>query len=272
MWPIRNLYSVVDKIGGSYGTDITSNASANAKGAYTELEDSTPHIIDLLLINLQSGLARDYLVDIAIGATGSEIIIVSNLLYANAQSSSNFYRVPSQIEIPIHIPAGTRISARCACTTGGSVMTVSAFGTVKQFHSGAIGSGIITVGAVEADTGGTSIADCGGTADTYGAYTEMVSSSTKRFIGMLLGIGLRKNTGARDANFYVDVAVGAEGSEVPIIDRYIFASYTGSPPSPRLSELLPVSIPIGTRISVRYKCSITDATDRLIDIILYGLY
>jgi hypothetical protein len=41
--------------------------------------------------------------------------------------------------------------------------------------------------------------------------------------------------------------------------------------SPNTVGPLPVDIPAGTRIAARMQASITDATDRLMDVIVYGI-
>jgi hypothetical protein len=74
------------------------------------------------------------------------------------------------------------------------------------------------------------------------------------------------------ANWSIDIATGGAGAETVIVPDLICASLAstvdGVVPS---AFAVPVHIVTGTRIAARAKCTITDATDRLIDLILIGI-
>jgi len=121
---MQSMGSGVDTIGfvsgSTTGTAVTPNATANTKGLYAPLTTSTP--VDYLgfLMAIDEGSSTtdhpvDQLWDIAVGAGGSEQIILPNF-YALNSGISGFYiggqnPVVSHF-LPIGIPAGTRISAR----------------------------------------------------------------------------------------------------------------------------------------------------------------
>ena len=75
--------------------------------------------------------------------------------------------------------------------------------------------------------------------------------------------------------FHVDagdnvIGIGAAGSE-KIVAADLTARSSSITDEVRPSFIaLPVAIPAGSRIAVRAQCSITDATDHLFDIALYG--
>lgn len=112
----------------TYGADTTDStavsldpgAVANTKGSYTQVTASTTraHKMLVAVIGGQGNTNRtdcSWLMDIAIGAEGSEQIIVADLLI-KCMSSSSRPPMPTYIYLPIGVPAATRIAARSQCT------------------------------------------------------------------------------------------------------------------------------------------------------------
>lgn len=126
-------FSIVDNYGSStstsLGTAVTGSATANSKGSYVQLTASTTYDLAGIVVgfDMQSNSASyNYLVDISIGASGSEVVIIPNMMVANL---GNTYATPDFSPfIPISIPAGTRIAARCQCTTASGKLGVSIYG------------------------------------------------------------------------------------------------------------------------------------------------
>jgi hypothetical protein len=84
-WLLEGIGRMSDALGYTsafVGTTITAGA-ANTKGSYaaTPLSTSTPHDAQGVMIfnTTRSATAADYLVDIALGASGSERIVIPNL-------------------------------------------------------------------------------------------------------------------------------------------------------------------------------------------------
>lgn len=122
---VCNTYGVTTS--GSTTTAILDPFSApnngtqsSTKGGYVVLGTTTAPVSAMLIcLNenvINNGLQIRWAVDIAIGAPGSEQVIVANLpveIESNAvQFSQNFVG-----PIPCHIPSGVAISARCALST-----------------------------------------------------------------------------------------------------------------------------------------------------------
>lgn len=113
------------------GTAITPNAAAATKGSFAQLVSATAKdYCGFILIpdgqnNTTSNTA--YFMDLAIGPSGSEQIIMSNLLFRSTSPS------PSDTPfLPIQIPAGTRLSARCSCDiASGAAIGISFYGVYK---------------------------------------------------------------------------------------------------------------------------------------------
>ena len=122
--------------GTSLGVAVTAGTS-NAKGSYAQVTSSTTAPIRSLLLcvgnNLGSGIgSSDVNMDVAVGGSGSEQIIVSDLFMAvvpdengNINSNDVFPTLPV---LPVEIPTGTRISVRMKSTTDSLVLQVVIIG------------------------------------------------------------------------------------------------------------------------------------------------
>lgn len=255
--------------GTSRGTTITSNASVNTEGSFTQLIASTTFDANAILVmfdDIAAGL--DYLVDIAIGAAAAEVVLLTDL-YVGGGTGAIVYG--AQYYFPIAIPAGTRLSARCQCSTGASSLRVSCLLMQQSFLPSQPLGRVTTYGANAADSGGVQV-DPGGTANTKGSYSQIVASTTYDTSALIFAIGNQLNTVRSSQSWLVDIAIGGAGSETIIIPNVVLGCNT-SPDivCPQTSLLLPISIPAGTRMAARAQSDGIDATDRLFDIIVYGV-
>lgn len=109
------------------GTSVDPGAAANTKGAYSQITASVTNDLAgfMLVIDSQSDTTGvvgnvSWLIDVAVGANGSEVVILPNL-YQNATSSSGvLFYIPLAIYRPIQIRSGTRIAIRAQCSTATS--------------------------------------------------------------------------------------------------------------------------------------------------------
>lgn len=105
----------------SLGTAIDPGAVANTKGAYAQITASTNRdhyglIIAIDQHNNSAGATQNWLMDIAIGLSGSETIVIPNLTCAGTSSAIDILPMVRGI-IPLQIPAGTRIAVRSQCSS-----------------------------------------------------------------------------------------------------------------------------------------------------------
>jgi len=240
---------------------VTANASANTKGTYTELIASTAFATIGVLITIKrlSSTLADCLVDIAVGAAGSEVVLVPNILFS---SKSGLF--PCGIFfVPLSVPAGTRVSARIQATTGSTTLTVG----IHMIG----GEGLPTVqrcenwGAATADSGGVAV-NPGAVADTKGVYSELIAASAFAVSWIVVCIGNLINGTETTANYQLDIAIGAAAAEqvlVPNLHFIVDAAFDFGFPQ---FFALPCSIPAGTRVAARSQSSTTDATDRVKDV------
>lgn len=94
------------------GTQVEYGGTANAKGSYHTIASSLTHPVKHLLVCVPGDAATidlRYLLDIAVGASGSERVIASNIPLVRTFSRSP---IPSFIHVPVYINKGERVSAR----------------------------------------------------------------------------------------------------------------------------------------------------------------
>jgi hypothetical protein len=117
------------------------------------------------------------------------------------------------------------------------------------------------------DGKGTTV-DPGGTAHTDGSWTEITPTAAAQsgILEFHLFIGNNTNGTAATATWLVDIATGTPGSESVQINDIFLAASTSS------DQILPVSVVLpgenfaSQRFHARARCSITDATDRILTI------
>lgn len=262
---IENAGAVV---GTSRGTAITANASPNAKGAsFTTLLAATGFEADGLLVMLDDSAAlTDYLLDIAVGGAGAEVVILSNLLISGGTGSITY---GAYYYFPVKIPAGTRLSARVQASTGAAVVRVS----LLLFSQGVMPGetvGVIDSYGLNTLTSGATSVDPGGSANTKGLYSQIVASTNRMARFLSLSIGNQLNGVRSSQSWLVDIAIGPALGEVVIVPNLALNCST-SPDIvvPQVYNMIPVSIPAGTRLAVRAQSDGIDAADRLFDAALY---
>lgn len=263
----------------SQGTNVTPSSTANTKGSYAQLTSSTGVDAAWMVVHLthSSTSANDIIsVDIAIGASGSEIIIAHDLRVDGTGFTDN--PLGSRYAFPVCIPKGTRIAARAQTSSTGTTgvgVWVQLFDS--DFTTEDLGSGLIdTYGFTSTTTLGTTI-DPGGTANTKGSFTQLVASTTNDLAGFFLAFD-NQNQAANTVAFQalLDIAIGASGSEkviCPNMPLYVLkdASNDVAKTLPICTEIIWTPIPSGTRLSARGQASIATATTRLWGVTLYGV-
>lgn len=270
-WPSGYEGSRVETIGENLattqGTILTSGA-ANTKGAYGQMSASTPFDADGFYVQLGNAtVSRDFLLDIAVGAAASEQIIVSNMQVSagsgdNANGNQRAY-------VPIPIKTGTRVSCRVQSTGASAVLVIQLTLVTGTFFAARSLGAATTYGAATGDSGGVSV-DPGAVANTKGSWAQISASLTRPIKALILCVGNQANAVQTSHQALVDLGIGAGGSEVVVADNLLFqASVTDDLLRPGWIELA-LSIKSGTRLAARAQVDITDATDRLLDVVVVG--
>ena len=253
-----------------YISNLVPNTTVNTKGNYVEFVSSTPFDSEGLLITFYSLTYGnvDNLFDIAMGAESSEVDIISNILTSQSLS----YHLARRYEFPLKIKAGTRISGRSQGEYSGATNFRVSINLLRGSWSYARGFAVCdTYGANTADSGGVNI-DPGGTANTKGSWTEIISSTTRDAKGFNLLVGNGSNFSRTGSAYYwnVDVGIGGSGSEQIIFSNWGMVCHgTSDALFPQTTPFIPVHIPAGSRLSVRAACSGTGSASRLFDAVIY---
>ena len=247
-------------------TGLTPSSTANTKGSYSQLVTSTTYDIDFLEIVLCADYtaACGILVDIAIGSSGNETVIVSNL----DVSLGNSNVVTQTYAFPISIPAGTRISARVQSSVGSistNLVGVYVKGYEAEFNNGEGFAGVDAIGAVTATSFGTLLSP---SSTTYTAYAQLVASSARDYSGII--IGADSQGASYYGGFYLDIAIGAGGSEKNVVAAEYYCSNNLAFSTTNQNTFFPIQIPAGTRISSR--AASTAGYSQNIGIVVYGVY
>lgn len=253
----------------SRGTTITASATANTKGTWTQLTAATARDAVWIDVDIHSATAaRDYLLDIGIGAAGSEHVLIPDLIAGSGTGSicrGAVYR------FPIFVPAGSRLAARCQSGTGSATIRVAGTLTAASFNSDCGSSEVTAYGALAASTAGTTV-DPGATANTKGTWTEITAATSAPIRALVVGQGNLVQTTRTSCDWLLDIGIGPAGSEQVLIgDQHWECSTTCDTIVPIARPPYFVDIPAGTRLAARAACSITTATVRNLSTVYYGV-
>jgi hypothetical protein len=222
---------------------VTADNAANTKGAWTELIGSTSDNASLIYLNIagmaSSGANTASLIDIAFGASGSEIPIVENIAVGGAQ--------PIQFCFPYKIPSGTRISARLqSVVTGGKTSNV----TCSIIDSGDYDISPTSVDVIEGDVANSQGISFSGSS---GTWTQAVSSTSRSYRAVAIILSMHSNNIATFTGIY-SVGVGSAGNEIEFGNcRYAFFNTEASRTEiPNILPLFGRSIPAGSRLAVKH--------------------
>lgn len=255
------------------GTAVTSSASANTKGSYTQLMASTSFDAAAIMLDINTNFGdTNYLLDIAVGAAASEQIIIPNLALGFNLGLSN------SVLFPVAIPAGSRIAARCQDNFGSSVVYLSGQLFSASFINQAPFHTVTAYGAVTTTSAGT-VANSGAVANTKGAWAQLTAATTQAHSGLLVAAVRSPQSTVITADYsqLADIGVGAAASEQILIpDLRGVASRSSSPSfkgalNPSIWCFPQCDIPEGVRLAVRQQSTTTNASDRTGSYVVYGL-
>ena len=109
----------------SLGTTVTAGGTANQKGAYVQLSAATAADYYGFYLFASSITAANILVDVAVGAAGSEVLLIGNF-YLPGSTVQTAY-----VFLPIAVKAGSRLAARSASATLSATCYVTLIGLYR---------------------------------------------------------------------------------------------------------------------------------------------
>lgn len=243
---------------------LSASATANTKGAWLELIASTAEDFDRLLVMFSQATSNvSHLLDVGIGAAGSEVVIAPDIHTSAGNNASEWF------EVPRSIPAGTRIAVRNQCSTASSQLRVGVVGSKGGWFTPQGGGDIAAYGAATADSGGTSI-DSGATANTFGAWVQLTASTGADVKALAVRTGGKNNVTPTTGQGLLQIGVGAAAAEVGLFEVPFQIGTTRDNFGPMPPSWFPVSVPAGSRLAARWMSTVTDATDRQMDVVAYG--
>lgn len=250
------------------------SGNSSSKGNWVELIASTASHASMLHVSISrpAETVGRALFDIAIGAAGSEIILIADILHHSSGDDGGYH----SYTFPVSIPAGSRISARCAANSTTTSRKVSLMCMPDAIGSFAPAGNIDTYGASTTNLYGVTI-DPGGSANSKGSYAQIASSTTRNYRGFVLGFSVGATTTGSSSlpAMCVDVAVGASGSEKVIVADMQLYSPTPNNTTPVWycwhNNLFLIPIPAGSRIAARCQSNVTGSGFRTASLAFYGV-
>ena len=189
---------------------VTANTAAHTKGSWAQLIASTPSNASILRIAVTgvntANTDTSTLLDLATGASGSEVAFASNIAIGGNQSNN--------LDIPLQIPSGTRIAARIqSVVTGGKTATVAA---------NLINDGNYAIAPTSVDVineGDTSTSKGTAFSGASGTWVQAVASTSRAYRAIVMALAVQTNdtsTGIISSGALnpLEIGVGAAGSEV----------------------------------------------------------
>lgn len=258
------------------GTALTANATPGNDGAYTQLIAATANDWNAFTVMLHYGgtsTARG-IIDLAIGAGGSEIIILADLPFTHL--NSNLRSGTSRIWLPLGIAKNSRIAARIhRCDIASQTMRIMLVGETHPTRGIPPFQRATSYGVVLANAMGT-VVNPGDTANTLGANTQIVASTTNPIRAMYV-LSAKQDAAAVAVNFStaLEFYVGAGGSEVVLLPEMLAWDLHSSNDTQALHGWgigpFLVNVPAASRISAKARCSNNTAGAREGQVIVIGL-
>jgi hypothetical protein len=272
-WPLTTS-TYIDTTGTNLaqgGVSITPSATAHTKGSWVELTAATLFEYSRVTVQINRTVsAANYHVDIGIGGAGAETVLIADLGFGGTATTTGWHA--TWWDFPIHVPKGSRLSSRCQSNiASGTATIVSIIGIGESFRTASGFSQVLCLGAVSATTRGVPI-NCGAAANTYGAWAEVSAATPNNISAVSINLPYDLNTAKTSGGYGLEIGTGTAGNEVAIFSGWTFyGNVTTDVFLPVSSPTFPMFIPQGSRVSVRGRSSVTDATDRIFDVMLHGV-
>lgn len=202
----------------STGVLVTSGA-AHTKGSYQTIMTAAGDSEEIQLYAMNStGANRNFLFDIAVGGSGSEVIIYPNI-HMRLLASSDMLIMP---KLPLHVPSSTPVRIRCQDETGSGAIRFSGFLAPATAVPGQ--TGISTTGQVSAPLSDTATSvgnpslDAGATINTFTGTAGNICNANAPIAATHIMIGTR-DANAALVDFLVRVLVNGNVATPEIYHR-----------------------------------------------------
>lgn len=243
--------TVTGRPAAAQGASVT--AVVGSKGSWTQMLASTTDDTFGLLICINSSSAsnasRNYAIDIGVGGSGSEQVLVPDLLGGNA---ATYVIGGLWYYFPVFIPAGTRLSTRAQGTVTTALRVFA-----QTLQRPANPSQVRKASFVEAYgvTGTAGVSLTAGTT-TDGAWT-LIGTTSRKVWWWQFGIQVdTADTSHLAVVNHVDVAIGnGTNFDIIISDAQVIVSTSETLGNTPLSAGVEFMAPEGTNVYARAQCS-----------------
>lgn len=234
---------------------VTASGTINTKGAWAELVAATSlesfgfwlSYSDVFITATNTSM----LVDIGIGAAGSEVVIVPDINCAGAERG-----LGKQTFWPLFVPAGVHIAARTQAVIASDTVNVRIFLLQSpQTFDPYIFNTCTAYGVDATNSRGTSYTPHA-TAFTKGSWAQVSASSSRDHRAWQVIVDPLGSTALTGAALYVDIGAGAAASEQVVSpDSYFVSSVQEIVDGPVVPVPAYCPVASGTRIAVRGSAS-----------------
>lgn len=245
---------------------VTADVLTHTKGAYTEIVASLPDDVGFVILRWGGTSTTTFdtsmLLDVAVGGAGSEVVKIPNLPVGFAGSITSTTQ-PAVLGLPIAIPSGSRVAARCqAIQVGGDTVSVSMdfYGDFAAIL-GEPASTIDILGVDTATSGCIAVA-AHSTANTKGSWVEIEDSTPNAYKALAVGLS-GASAAVAAVNGLLDIGVGAVASEVIVIPDVMYSITSGEIVSAVDRGVFPLEnqIAAGSRIAARTQATVGSNAD-----------
>jgi hypothetical protein len=224
-------------------TTITSFAATDTDGSYERLITSTARAYKWMIVSIgTSQQAITGLLDISVGADGFEVNFMDDRMLG--VRAGPFERKNGHLfYFPVDVAAGVEIRARIQDTSSSAI----AWRMKVMFSDVAPPSGTPT----KLDSNSRVTVSSAGSADAYGSYVNLITSTAHAGKWLLIGPG-RANFVGNPGETEWSIGVGGPPTGTDAIDEFGNLSWTGRAATTR-SFLVPCDFAAGSQLQVRVK-------------------
>lgn len=240
----------------SAGTTVTSSASANTYGTWTQIHAGFTHattLVDINITNLGANATnKNCYIDIGVGASsGAVCLLIEKLGGCGAGPGLGINYL-----VPIRIPPDTPVWARHqnVATSQAAGVQITAHGGNQNIWTMPTITSVAALGATTASTVGTTVVV--GASGAEGSWTQIVASTTTDYAGAFISFFNNGTAHTAGVVYSFDLAMGASGQE-----QTIGENLTRSSPISSAEQFITIchptllGIPSGARLSVRGSCT-----------------
>ncbi len=248
----------------TFGTRATGSSTINTKGSWSQVTASLPHDAYGFWLTMAgtatSATSTDMLMDIGIGAGGSEVVLVPNLLAGWLGTPT---QGPRTLFIPIFIPKGTRVAIRNqGVIASDTVDCMFHFNSGNPSMRGNLFVGCDAFGIVSASSAG--LAHTPGNTGAESTWASIGSATTKSY-GAILPLIQSSNTTTTAIAYHWEIGIGS----VTLAEWYYMGNTGEYLNGPFPAEPAAVNIASGAQLQVRAEAS---GTAIAFDVAAYCFY